>query len=169
MELRRSASFVEPEPATHRMSSTVICALDEPTPVEAVVLSHDLAQRLDARLILAHAVVDVIRPRARSEQERVAIFASDVLVGERMLRERAEAAGVADAEIRCAVSEPVQWLTALVRDEGADLLVVAPRDLHPVRKLVSGSVSSALSRRATCPVVALPIPALRRAGEPDRR
>lgn len=151
------------------MTPSIVCAVDFTTPAGAVRVAAELAYRLDARLILAHAVVDVVRPRARSEAERLLIRANEIAAAMTMLRTAASDADVDAAEFRCAICEPVEWLKTVAHDESAQMIVVAPRDLHPVRKLVSGSVSSALARSADCPVLAVPQRVLRRADELDPR
>jgi nucleotide-binding universal stress UspA family protein len=63
-----------------------------------------------------------------------------------MLRRWASEAGVEAVNLRCAVAEPIARLRDVAAEEAAELIVVSPRDLHPIRKLISGSVSSALAR-----------------------
>jgi nucleotide-binding universal stress UspA family protein len=138
------------------MPACILCAVDHTTPTGTLTTAAELARRLDARLVLAHAVVDVIRPRARNDAEREQMRLVEILAAEAMLRQRASEAGVDEVELRCAVQEPVEWLRFVAHEESAELIVVAPRDLHPIRKLVSGSVSSALARSAPCPVLAVP-------------
>jgi nucleotide-binding universal stress UspA family protein len=151
------------------MTPSIVCGVDFTTPAGAVRVAAELAHRLDVRLVLAHAVVDVLEPRARNEAERALIRANEIAAAMTMLRTAASDADVDDAEFRCGVCEPVEWLKSIARDESAEMIVVAPRDLHPLRKLVSGSVSSALARGADCPVLAVPQPVLRRADELEPR
>ena len=52
-----------------------------------------------------------------------------------------------------AVGDPAQMLIETARDLDADLIVVGRRDRSPVRRLVLGSVSATVLRRADCDVL----------------
>ena len=140
------------------MHPSIVCGIDTTTRASAIGGAARVAERFEARLVLFHAVIDVHRPRhLRHEADLEVMHLHERLAGLEMLRRGAITAGAGDAaECRCEIGDPVAWLTRVVQEEQAELLIVIPRNLHPMRKLLSGSVSAALMRRAPCPVLALP-------------
>ncbi|HXQ89016.1 MAG TPA: universal stress protein, partial [Solirubrobacterales bacterium] len=53
---------------------------------------------------------------------------------------------------------PAQAIAEACEEAGADLLVTGSRGYGPVRRVLLGSVSTQLMRRASCPVLVVPRP-----------
>ncbi len=54
------------------------------------------------------------------------------------------------------MGQPVEEILDLGEEIGADLIVVGRRSIGLARRLVTGSVSGEISRRAPCPVLVVP-------------
>jgi nucleotide-binding universal stress UspA family protein len=136
------------------MQHSIICGVDgSPSSRSAARVAARLARTMSIRFVLAHATED--RPtfpyrdaRLREIRRRRAIDA-----GQRLLEDVAsDLPGVA-SETRVTLGTPVEALSALCREESAELLVVGSRGRGPVAAAVLGSVSARLASIAKCPVV----------------
>ena len=67
--------------------------------------------------------------------------------------DRARRAGAAEAEGEIREGDPVEVLLALVRERGADLLVVGNRGINTLSGRFLGSVPADVSHRAPCDVL----------------
>jgi nucleotide-binding universal stress UspA family protein len=118
---------------------------------EATARAIDLAERLDARLL----IVNVLEKRrltgggshervdqARAERERTLV---------KVVRE-ARAAGVT-AEFLVWDGDPGASIAAAAEAEAADLIVVGTRGRSGAERMLLGSVSDHVVRHAACPVL----------------
>jgi nucleotide-binding universal stress UspA family protein len=83
------------------------------------------------------------------------------------IRTRATAAGASAVDSTVLRGVVVEALIALIRDANYELVVVGSRGLSAGRRLLLGSVSTALVNRASCPVLVVR-PAKRAAGPRTR-
>lgn len=58
-----------------------------------------------------------------------------------------------EADTQPAVGEPAEAIADVARVRGADMIVVGTRELGVLERILKGSVSSAVSRRARCDVL----------------
>jgi nucleotide-binding universal stress UspA family protein len=155
MAASRAAS---PSPSAARYG-TILLATDL-TPASAAATDHaiELASQLGARLLVVN-VIDphhggllrpLIRVRPVEEREDRAAAAQDVV-------DRARAAG-ARATFLVWDGDPGDGILAAAEAEGADLIVVGTRGRGPVGRLL-GSVSDAIVRQASVPVMVVRPPA----------
>jgi nucleotide-binding universal stress UspA family protein len=148
------------------MAASVLCAVDDsPIATDVVRVAARLRAQLGLRLVVAHAVPTPVAlgvatgpyaypyPRAADVDRE----AADALL-ETIARRSGEADG---AELRAVIGDPVETLLSLADEEQAELIVVGSRGRAPLKAALLGSVSSALARRATCPVVVVPPDATR--------
>lgn len=57
------------------------------------------------------------------------------------------------AEVLVAVGDPGHAICEVAREKGADLIVVGSRDLHGIKKVLLGSVSSYVAGHSPCDVL----------------
>jgi nucleotide-binding universal stress UspA family protein len=146
------------------LDTSIICGVDgSPDSQAAVGVAARLAERLGARLVLAHVVEVAFVPYAavgaggiaptptppapRDEQEEA---------GARLLEWIAAAVGLGDAEQRVIVGLPAERLADLADDEDAELIVVGSRGRGRFKAAFLGSVSNSLVGVARCPVLIVP-------------
>ncbi|HEY7560647.1 MAG TPA: universal stress protein [Gaiellaceae bacterium] len=148
------------------MSTSIVCGVDgSPDSNAAVAVAARMADRLGARLVLAHVAEPVLTyshavpfgglsnaaPLAREE-----LMAAQEESGARMLEDAARGAGITDAVHRLAVGLPAEQLVEIADDEGAELIVVGSRGRGALKTAFLGSVSSSLVGIARCPVLIVP-------------
>jgi nucleotide-binding universal stress UspA family protein len=147
------------------LDSSIVCGVDgSPDSQTAVGVAARLAERLGAKLVLAHVVEVALVPYAaiggagaiapppmipplREEQAEA---------GARLLERIAVAVGLGDAEQRVAVGLPAERLADLADDENAELIVVGSRGRGRFKSAFLGSVSNSLVGVARCPVLIVP-------------
>ena len=147
------------------MDRSIVCGVDgSPDSQTAIGVAARLAERLAARLVLAHVVEVTLVPYAsigsaggiapppiipllREEQEHA---------GARLLERIAIAAGLGDVEQRVAVGLPAERLADLADDEHAEFIVVGSRGRGRFKAAFLGSVSNGLVGVARCPVLIVP-------------
>jgi len=144
------------------MKRAIVCGIDgSPDSQAALIYAVELAERLRARLVLAHVVEHVhspyaaVGPVAAGAMPRPPLGAEQE-EGERVLLEMAETVGVARAEHRVASGFPAERLADLADDEEAELIVVGSRGRGAIRAALLGSVSTSLIGIARCPVLVVP-------------
>jgi len=147
------------------MAETIICGVDGSLDSRAALdVAARLAERLESRLILAHAVeypkipYDVAASLGGlAPQLNIAAPGdSNEEAGERLLERIAFDAGVEQAERRVAIGDPAERLAELADDEGAELIVVGSRGRGAFKAAFLGSVSNSLVGVARCPVLIVP-------------
>jgi nucleotide-binding universal stress UspA family protein len=147
------------------LDTSIVCGVDgSPDSQTAIGVAARLAERLGARLVLAHVVEVALVPYAAiggaggivprpmipllpEEQEKA---------GARLLERIAVAVGLGDAEQRVALGLPAERLADLADDEGAELIVVGSRGRGRFKAAFLGSVSNSLVGVARCPVLIVP-------------
>jgi nucleotide-binding universal stress UspA family protein len=149
------------------MGGSIVCGVDGSADSRAALgLAASLAERLEARLVLAHvAELDLVPytavrgmggggiaplptiPVKPDEQEEA---------GRRLLEQIAAEAGLEDAERRVAVGFPAERLADLADEEDAELIVVGSRGRGRFKAAFLGSVSNSLVGVARCPVLIVP-------------
>ena len=138
------------------MARTIVCAIDDRMFAETVKTAGELADALDARVVLVHVQADppllpgtvADRERARHRVLRtgttVLSNAGEMLPAELDVAYRAEFGPVSETVRRVA------------DDEDASLLVVGRRRRGALSSSLLGSVSNQLARESRCPVVIVP-------------
>jgi nucleotide-binding universal stress UspA family protein len=147
------------------LDTSIVCGVDESADSQAAIgVAASLAERLGARLVLAHVVEIALVPYAavagsggiapppmipalRDEQEEA---------GARLLEGIAAAMGLDHAEQRVVVGIPAERLADLADDEDAELIVVGSRGRGRFKAAFLGSVSNSLVGVARCPVLIVP-------------
>ncbi|HET8812131.1 MAG TPA: universal stress protein [Gaiella sp.] len=145
------------------MKTAIVCGIDgSPDSQAALVCATELADRLDARLVLAHVVEPApsLHPTTGPFRGATAPFFATTVEreaeGERLLDEVADATGLDRAEQRVVTGIPAERLADLADDERAQLIVVGSRGRGPLRSALLGSVSTSLIGLARCPVLIVP-------------
>jgi nucleotide-binding universal stress UspA family protein len=147
------------------MESSVVCGVDgSKDSATALAFGARIAERLGARLVLAH-VVDPVGPAHAATgigagEMPLAILATtpdeQIRAGEGLLAHMAEAAGVEHAKQRVVSGLAAERLAALAEDEGAELIVVGSRGRGAFKAAFLGSVSTSLIGISRVPVVVVP-------------
>lgn len=135
----------------------IMCAVDFSDFTESVLAySVGLCKAFDAKLHLAHVVVDVSTLLIRSE------VALDVggLQMRHIESAREHLASVADtlpveSEVFVTQGDPAEMIRRLALDNDIDLVVTATHGKSGVKRLIIGSVTAKLLKTAHCPVLAL--------------
>ena len=145
------------------MRGTLMCAVAKgEESVDALALSAELSERLELRLVLAHAV-DAIGDLGNGEGVESASMQAQG--AERRLTRLAHELGVADrAERRIAVGEPAALIGQIAAEEAADLIVVGSRARGRLRRGLDSSLARQLESTTPVPVLIAP-PRTRRLGE----
>lgn len=145
-----------PEAAEDTRAVMVVCGVDEDDLAREVVrVAGALADRIGARLVLAHVAPSPVIPGvsavpgAATEMRRVAVA--------RARRRLEELSSLEDldgrVEHRVVFGAPAASLAALTRRYAADLLVVGHRPRGRLASALLGRVSAHLAQSAPCPVV----------------
>jgi nucleotide-binding universal stress UspA family protein len=137
------------------LTGTIICAVDDAARDDVVQVAGELAVEANVRVLLVHVRPDPKLDGSRTERERQRHRAhrlgTDVLDrAQRSLPEEVKAEG------RVVLGPTVEQLTAIARDEAAQLMVVGASHRGPVASVLFASVSRILSREAPCPLVIVP-------------
>jgi nucleotide-binding universal stress UspA family protein len=147
------------------MAGTIICGVDGSLDSRAALnVAAGLAERLGARLVLAHAVeythvpyeaaaplggmAPQVNTAARDDGQEEA--------GERLLERIAFDSGLEQANQRVTIGNPAERLADLADDEGAELIAVGSRWRGAFKAAFLGSVSNSLVGVARCPVLIVP-------------
>lgn len=140
------------------MGGLVICAVDDSRGArDAARVAHELARRLDERMLVVHVTqVPVVAgasavPHGRDDLRELA--REDA---EEVLARVTEDSGCLDAEREIAFGEPAQALINRADSEQATMIVVGSRGRSALRAALLGSVTLRLCRAAPCPVVVVP-------------
>jgi nucleotide-binding universal stress UspA family protein len=155
------------------LGGSIMCGVDgSPDSQAALGVAARLAERLEARLVLAHvaevpvasyaAVGGMGASRIAPQPKTVATRDDKEKAGARLLEQIAAAHGLGDAERRVVVGFPAERLADLADDEDAQLIVVGSRGRGRFKAAFLGSVSNSLVGVARCPVLIVPPAPLRR-------
>jgi nucleotide-binding universal stress UspA family protein len=142
---------------------SVVCGVDGSAhALTAAIFAGDLARRLGWRLVVVHALQNVRSllaypgtrfdsppPPVTGQSDAVAQQASD------LVKRATEAAGSSDPGV-VEPGPPAEVLESVADRERGRLIVIASRGIGGVRAALLGSVTSALTTTAACPVVVLP-------------
>lgn len=125
--------------------------------LEAFAVGQDVAAKAGGELHLVHVLplpaADPFVASRGTRELRFAEMASDVQSRMQQLVARAPE-GVQRISLHVRVGSPDAEIAQLASDIGADLIVVGTQGLTGIARLVLGSVSESLVRRAPCPVLA---------------
>jgi nucleotide-binding universal stress UspA family protein len=136
------------------MSRSVVCGVDwSDESISAVNVAARLSRRLDATLVLAHAVEEHTMFPYGGEAERNRSRHRAHTETTRLLRRLQRQFSSVDIDGRVLFGPPADELAELAAEEQADLLVVGSRGRRAVKAALFGSVSSALMRAADRPVL----------------
>jgi nucleotide-binding universal stress UspA family protein len=147
------------------MARTIVCGVDGSRDSRAALdVAAGLAERLGARLVLAHAVeyarspYDVAAPLGGLAPQVDVSARHDTQEedGKRLLEQVAYQSGLEQAERRVVIGNPAERLAELADDEGAELVVVGSRGRGAFKAAFLGSVSNSLVGVARCPVLIVP-------------
>lgn len=140
--------------------SRILAAVDF-TVASAIALrtAADWSNRLDARVIMVHAMepLDQMAFSGGEAWRLVQRLPAEVKVLSKRLKRKAKASGFVDAEAVVVTGEAFRGIVATAKETRADLIVmgVAPRTRFD--EAVSGSTLRAVLRRATVPVLVVPV------------
>jgi nucleotide-binding universal stress UspA family protein len=149
------------------MGGSMVCGVDGSADSQAALgVAASLAERLEARLVLAHVAELALVPYAAvggmgargiaPGPMMPARLAEQEEAGERLLEQIAAEAGLEDAERRVVVGFPAERLADLADEEDAELIVVGSRGRGRFKAAFLGSVSNSLVGVARCPVLIVP-------------
>ena len=144
------------------MTPSVVCGVDHSPHARTIAAcAADLAERLELRLVLVHAVPVTVPPvapswPARAPYDPAELRSSAHGAGKRRLAEMMEAAGDSSAMCRLEDGPPAECLGMVADQEAADFIVIGTQGEGAAHVMVMGSVSLAIVRRASCPVMVVP-------------
>ena len=144
-----------------------ICGADgSPDSQAALGVAKKLAERLEARLVLAHVAEVPVAPYAAAGGMGAGRIAPQPMTlatrddqeeaGARLLEQIAAEHGLGDAERRVVLGFPAERLADLADDEDAELIVVGSGGRGRFKAAFLGSVSNSLVGVARCPVLIVP-------------
>jgi nucleotide-binding universal stress UspA family protein len=148
-----------------RMTEPIICGVDGSVDSRvALDVAARFAERLGARLVIAHVVDYTDVPYASAARLGGVVPPIDIQAveeaqkdeAEQLLAQVAEEAGLADTERRIVMGFPAERLSNLADDVGALLIVVGSRGRGGLKTAILGSVSNSLVGIARCPVLIVP-------------
>jgi nucleotide-binding universal stress UspA family protein len=149
------------------MGGSIVCGVDGSADSQAALgVAGRLAERLEARLVLAHVAELALVPYAAvggmgaggiaPQPMTLATRDHQEEAGVRLLEQIAAEHGLRDAERRVVVGFPAERLADLADDEDAELIVVGSRGRGRFKAAFLGSVSNSLVGVARCPVLIVP-------------
>jgi nucleotide-binding universal stress UspA family protein len=147
------------------MSGSIVCGVDGSADSQrALEIAAQLANRLRARLVLAHVGELAHVPYAAAAPfggmaggiavaEEIEVLEE---AGKRLLDQVARDAGLTDVERELEFGSPAEALADLADEEEAELIVVGSRGRGAFKAAFLGSVSNSLVGIARCPVLIVP-------------
>ena len=142
---------------------TILCPLDfSPASIRALEYALSLAQRADARLILMHAIEDVLSDAASQAMALANLSVSEYYQHlEKDAATRLKGVVPDDARVWSRSEERVvkgrayDEILKVVADEGVDLVVMGVQGKGVVNRFMFGSTTHRVIREAGCPVLTL--------------
>lgn len=126
---------------------------------KALTHTMELAQKLGAKVTLMH-IVPSLPPYVNTAVDRLGqaqqtIVEELIRNGKEMLEEllSAVAGKGVDVDLYTVMGQPADEILEKARAENYDLIVVGSRGLGEIKGYLMGSVSSRVSRHASCPVL----------------
>jgi nucleotide-binding universal stress UspA family protein len=163
-----SAAWEDPHRARREVRTTAVCGTDgSPSAAAAAAIAAELASGLGGRLVVAHAVDEPLTRRPASSGPRDGVSSSLFAMQRLELLQRtlAELRDCPhDFSFTELYGEPVEVLDGVGAAEAAALVAVGSRGIGKARLAVAGSISASLVRRATRPVLVMPLAAVQGAG-----
>jgi nucleotide-binding universal stress UspA family protein len=148
------------------MGRSIVCGVDGSADSRAALgVAASLAERLGARLVLAHVAELALVPYAAVGGMGAARIERPMTppkpdeqeeAGRRLLEQIAVELGLQDAGRRVVVGFPPERLADLADEENAELIVVGSRGRGRFKAAFLGSVSNSLVGVARCPVLIVP-------------
>jgi nucleotide-binding universal stress UspA family protein len=148
------------------MEKSIVCGVDgSADSAAALTVAARMADRLDARLVLAnvveyvhapYATVHGLGPGVTARGPLTATVGEQVRAGERLLEQMTEQTGLEDGELRVVSGFAAERLADLADEENAELIVVGSRGRGAFKAAFLGSVSTSLIGVARCPVLVVP-------------
>jgi nucleotide-binding universal stress UspA family protein len=148
------------------MGGTILCGVDGSVDSQAALTTaQQYANRLDARLVLAHVIEDIPQTYASLGPMPTGSATGPMVLAptrsqrddaHQLLDEMANSVGVETAHRRVAFGYAAERLADLADEEGADLIVIGARGQGHFRAAFLGSVSKTLVGVARCPVLIVP-------------
>jgi nucleotide-binding universal stress UspA family protein len=144
------------------MTASIVCGVDHsPHAREAAGVAAFLARRLLLRLIVVHAVPATVPPvipawPSRGRDDRGNLREPAVASGERLLTDVLQRVDVPDAIGRIEEGLAPEALCRAAEEHSAAFVVIGTHGDDAAHAAVVGSVSLAVTRMATCPIVVVP-------------
>jgi nucleotide-binding universal stress UspA family protein len=144
------------------MTASIVCGVDHsPHAGEVAGVAAFLAARLGLRLIVVHAAPATVPPivpawPARGRDDLGGLPEQAAAAGERLVADVIERVDVPDVIGRVEEGLPPEALCRAAHDHSAAFIVVGTHGDRAAHAVVVGSVSLAVTRMATCPVVVVP-------------
>ena len=137
------------------MTPTIVIGVEQRSAERVARIGGELAAELGARVVLTHVRDDAPPSSSKSQRER-ARHRSRQRVQEILQRAHDALPPTVDADERLKIGGVANQLSQIADDEGANLIVVGSRGRGQVASALFGSVSRALARDASCPVMIVP-------------
>lgn len=148
------------------MKRSILCGVDgSPDSQAALAVAARLSERLDARLVLASVIEQVVSPYAAvgpmgardlTQASLADLLPEQLRAAEHQLEQLAEQANAKTAETRVVPGFAAERLADLADEENAELIVVGSRGRGAFKAAFLGSVSTSLVGVARCPVLVVP-------------
>jgi nucleotide-binding universal stress UspA family protein len=127
----------------------------------AILVAADLAKSFNAKLLIVNVSEDGLSGKQIALLDQLRITEGDALEGisQRHLsraKEIVEHRGAAEIKTMTGGGDPAKVLIEIIKDKGADAIVVGRRGRGQLEGLLLGSVSQKLSCLAPCIVVVVP-------------
>jgi len=146
------------------MRGTLVCGVvDGEDGRKALDLAVEVSERLDLRLVLAHAVGGFGLIEAEGEVAESVSTKADREGGERLLARLVAEYRLDRAERRVGTGDPASVIGQIAAEEAADLIVVGSRARGRLRRGFQSRLAEQLGSETPVPVLIAP-PAERRAG-----
>ena len=144
------------------MISNILLAVDgSPQSSKAVKIASQIAQGVNAKLVLLHVVKQDELPKVMQEfikSEHIPGTDIDVLVNaaQHMLKgevEKARSAGVSEVEVEVEQGSIARTIVATAERHKSDMIVIGSRGMGDIGGLLRGGVSHRVEILAKCPVL----------------